>query len=151
MARNPVRMAVFSVLLVAGGCDDSTTLVLEPNPAVRIVIDTSRCPSIERCSSCILETEAFDKNSKPAPFPTLIWSSANEIVATVQSSPDGEARVNGWTVGATSISVEVLETGATDDAEVAVTPASHPSIQCEPPGANQGPRPHSGGPRSVGP
>ncbi len=134
MARIPVRLALYAILLAGVGCDDSTTLVLEPNPAVRIVIDTSRCPTIDRCSSCILETDAFDKNSQPAPFPTLIWSSANETIATVESRSGGEARVNGWTTGATVISVEVLETGASDETEVAVVPSM---INCQPPGANR--------------
>ena len=135
MPRIPVRLAIPLILLGAGGCDDSTTLVLEPNPAVRIEIDASRCPTIARCGSCVLETAAFDKNSRPAPFPTLIWSSANEAVATVESRPDGEARVNGWTTGGTSISVEVLETGATDNVGVTVVSSM---IDCQPPGGLRG-------------
>lgn len=131
MARVPVRLVIFLVLFWGAGCDDSTTLVLEPNPAVRVVIDSSRCPTIDRCASCILETEAFDKNSQPAPFPTLLWSSANEAIATVESRPGGEGRVNGWTTGTTTISVEVLETGASDQTEVAVVPSM---INCQPPG-----------------
>ena len=132
MAKIPVRLMISLVLLGAGGCDDSTTLVLDPDPAVRIEIDASRCPTISRCGSCILETEAFDKNSQPADFPTLLWSSGNENVATVESRPDGEARVNGWTTGGTSISVEVLETGATDNVGVTVVPSM---INCQPPGS----------------
>lgn len=132
MAKIPVRLAVSLILLGTGGCDDSTTLVLDPNPAVRIVIDASRCPTIARCGSCILETDAFDKNSQPAPFPTLLWSSGNENIATVDARPDGEARVNGWTTGGTSISVEVLETGASDNVGVTVVTSM---IQCQPPGA----------------
>ena len=134
MARLPVRFAVSLTLLGSGACDDSTTLVLDPNPAVRVVIDSSRCPTIDRCSSCTLETEAFDKNSNPAPFPTLIWSSANESIATVESRPAGEARVSGWTTGGTSISVEVLETGASDEVGVTVVTSQ---IDCQPPGANR--------------
>ena len=134
MAKIPVRLMISTVLLGAGGCDDSTTLVLDPLPAVRVEINASRCPTIARCASCILETAAFDKNSQPAPFPTLIWSSANENIATVESRPDGEARVNGWTTGGTSISVEVLETGATDNVGVTVVPSQ---IDCQPPGGNR--------------
>ena len=140
MEKIPVRLAVFLTLLGSGACDDSTTLVLDPNPAVRVEIDASRCPTIARCASCILETDAFDKNSQPAPFPTLLWTSGNEIIATVEARPDGEARVNGWTTGGTSISVEVLETGATDNVGVTVTSSM---IDCQPPGANRGaPAPH---------
>lgn len=135
MARIPVRLAVSLALLGAGGCDDSTTLVLDPNPAVRVEIDASRCPSISKCGSCVLETEAFDKNSQPAPFPTLIWSSANENIATVEARPGGEARVNGWTTGGTSISVEVLETGATDNVGVTVVSSM---ISCQRPGGSRG-------------
>lgn len=143
MARIPVRFAVSLALLGSGACDDSTTLVLEPNPAVRIVIDSSRCPTVDKCSFCVLETDAFDKNSNPAPLPTLIWSSANENIATVESRSGGEGRVNAWSTGVTTISVEVLETGATDDTEVAVTPAASPNIVCEPPGAIESvPTPH---------
>jgi hypothetical protein len=131
MARNGVRLAVCLIPLFAGGCDESTTLVLEPNPAVRIEIDASRCPTIARCGSCTLETAAFDKNSNPAPFPTLLWSSANENIATVEARADGEARVNGWTTGGTAISVEVLETGATDNVGVTVVSSM---IDCQPPG-----------------
>ena len=134
MAKIPVRLA-FLIVLSAGGCDDSTTLVLDPNPAVRIEIDASRCPTVARCGSCVLETAAFDKNSQPAPFPTLIWSSANESIATVESRPDGEARVNGWSTGGTSISVEVLETGASDNVGVTVVQSM---INCQPPGGSRG-------------
>lgn len=133
MARFFVRFSSFSlVLLTASGCDESTTLVLVPNPAVRIVIDNSRCPVITKCGTCVLETDAFDKNSNPAPFPTLIWSSANQTVATVASTTGGEARVSGWTTGGTTISVEVLETGATDQVGITVAPSQ---INCTPPGA----------------
>lgn len=133
MARNPVRLALSLIFLAGGGCDDSTTLVLEPNPAVRVEIDASRCPTIARCGSCILETAAFDKNSQPAPFPTLLWSSGNQSIATVEARPDGEARVSGWTTGGTSITVEVQETGATDNVGVTVVPSM---IDCQPPGGN---------------
>jgi hypothetical protein len=135
MARIPVRLALSVILLAGGGCDESTTLVLDPNPAVRIEINASRCPTVARCGSCVLETAAFDKNSQPAPFPTLIWSSANESIATVESRPDGEARVNGWSTGGTSISVEVLETGASDNVGVTVVQSM---INCQPPGGSRG-------------
>ena len=134
MAKIPVRLVMFLVLVGAGGCDDSTTLVLEPNPAVRVEIDASRCPPIARCGSCVLETDAFDKNSQPAPFPTLLWSSGNEAVATVQPLPDGEARVTGWTTGGATITVEVQETGATDNVGVTVVSSM---IDCQPPGADR--------------
>jgi hypothetical protein len=127
-----------SLSVLGSGCDDSTTLVLEPNPAVRIEIDPSRCPSVDQCSFCVLETAAFDKNSQPAPLPTLIWSSSNETVATAESRPGGEGRVNGWRTGIATITVEVLETGATDQVPVAVTPPA-PGITCEPPGAHRNP------------
>ena len=135
MTRIPVPMAVSLVFLGTGGCDESTTLVLEPNPAVRVEIDASRCPSIAKCGSCVLETDSFDKNSQPAQFPTLIWSSGNETIATVETRPDGEARVNGWTTGETSISVEVLETGAADNVNVRVVSSM---IDCQPPGGSRG-------------
>jgi hypothetical protein len=135
MAKIPVRLALSMVLMAGGGCDESTTLVLEPNPAVRIEIDASRCPRITKCGSCVLETVSVDKNSQPAPFPTLIWSSSNEDIATVETRPDGEARVNGWTVGETSISVEVLETGASDNVGVRVVSSM---IDCQPPGGSRG-------------
>jgi hypothetical protein len=137
MGKISVWVAV-SLITLGAACDDSTTLVLEPNPAVRIEIDPSRCPSVDQCSFCVLETEAFDKNANPAPLPTLIWSSANETIATVASRAGGEGRVDGWTVGITSISVEVLETGATDAVSVAVTPPAQ-GIVCEPPGGNRNP------------
>lgn len=131
MGKFLVRFSSFSLaFLAASGCDDSTTLVLEPNPAVRVVIDNSRCPVIQKCGTCVLETDSFDKNSQPAPFPTLIWSSANHTVATVASATDGEARVSGWTTGGTTISVEVLETGASDQVGVTVVSSQ---IDCTPP------------------
>lgn len=126
-----VRFSSFSLaVLAAGGCDDSTTLVLEPNPAVRVVIDNARCPQIPRCGTCVLETDAFDKNGRPAPFPTLIWSSTNQTVATVGNLADGEARVSGWTTGGATISVEVLETGASDQVGVTVVQSR---FDCTPP------------------
>lgn len=131
MGKFPAQFStVFLVILAAGGCEDSTTLVLEPNPAVRIVIDNSRCPVIQKCGTCVLETDAFDKNSKPAPFPTLIWTSTNHTVATVVNATDGQARVSGWTTGGTMISVEVLETGASDQVGVTVVQSQ---INCSPP------------------
>jgi hypothetical protein len=134
MARIPVRLVISLVLLGAGGCDESTTLVLDPNPAVRVEIDASRCPTISKCGSCILETDAFDKYSQPEPFPTLHWTSGNENIATVEARPEGEARVNGWTTGGTSISVEVMETGATDNVGVTVVSSM---INCQRPGADR--------------
>ena len=62
MARNLGQLAVSLALLPVAGCDESTTLVLEPNPAVRILIDASRCSVIPRCRSCVLETDAFDRD-----------------------------------------------------------------------------------------
>jgi hypothetical protein len=120
------------MVLVAAGCDDSTTLVTDVNPAVRVVIDASRCPIVSKCGSCVLETDAFDKNSQPAQFPTLLWSSANTSIATVDGLTDGQARVNGWVTGGTRVFVEVLETGAADTVGVTVGPSM---INCQPPGA----------------
>jgi hypothetical protein len=131
MGRILVRFSSFSLcVLAAAGCDESTTLVLDPNPAVRIVIENARCPVITRCGTCVLETDAFDKNSQPAPFPTLLWSTANGAIATVEGMADGEARVSGWTTGGTTVAVEVLETGATDQVEVTIVPSL---IDCTPP------------------
>jgi len=131
MGKFPAQFStVFLVILAAGGCEDSTTLVLEPNPAVRIVIDASRCPLIQRCGQCVLASDAYDKNSRPAPFPTLIWSSENASIATVMGAQNGEARVNGWGLGGTTVAVEVLETGASDEVSVTVRPSM---IDCTPP------------------
>jgi hypothetical protein len=135
MGKFLVRFSSFSVaFLAASGCDDSTTLVLLPNPAVRVVIDNSRCPEIQRCGTCVLETDAFDKNSKPAQFPTLIWSSQSPSIATVAGIQDGEGRVTGWTIGTTTIAVEVLETGASDEVGVRVVSSM---INCIPPATGQ--------------
>lgn len=117
--------------LAFGGCDDSSTLVLDANPATRIVIDSSRCPQVQKCARCQLEFDAFDKNGKPAQFPTVIWTSSNPAVATV----DALGRVDGWATGFITIVAEVLETGATDEVTIPVTPPSSPSITCTPPGA----------------
>ncbi len=136
MARIPVGLTVSLVLLGAVGCDESTTLVLERNPAVRIIIDPSRCPLITKCSSCLLGTDAFDKNSRPTEFPTLRWSSSNHAIATVEELPNGEARINGWTVGSATISVEVVETNATDDVSVTVESSL---VNCTPPATRQTP------------
>jgi hypothetical protein len=111
------------------GCDDSTTLVLEPNPATRIVIDSSRCPQVQKCARCQLDYDAFDRNGQPAQFPTVIWTSSNPAVATV----DPLGRVDAWAVGAVTIEAEVLETGASDDVSVPVVPPPSPSITCTPP------------------
>ena len=132
MRRIDVRIPlIFMGFLGFGACDDSTTLVLEPNEAVRIVIDSSRCPQVQKCASCQLEFDAFDKNGKPAQFPTVLWTSSNPAVATV----NGSGRVEGWATGFVTIDAEVLETGASDDVAIPVTPASSPAITCTPPGA----------------
>ncbi|HEY7473321.1 MAG TPA: Ig-like domain-containing protein [Gemmatimonadota bacterium] len=112
------------------GCDDSTTLVLDHEPAIRIVIDSSRCPRVEKCGQCQLDFEAFDKNFQPAEFPTIIWTSLNPSVATVTS----QGRVNGWATGGVSIVAEVLETGAADTVSIPVVPPTGP-ITCTPPGS----------------
>lgn len=122
-----VRMPLFLLGLgVLWACDDSTTLVLEPNPAIRIVIDSSRCPFVTRCGRCQLEFDAFDKNSQPVTILTVVWTSSNPDVATV----DALGRVDGWAVGFVTVQAEVLETGATDDAMVQVVPPSNPAITC---------------------
>ena len=137
MGKFLVRFSSFSVaFLAASGCDDSTTLVLLPNPAVRVVIDKSRCPQVSKCGQCVLGTDAFDKNSQPAQFPTLIWSSQSPSIATVAGIQDGEGRVNGWTIGTTTIAVEVLETGASDEVSVRVVSSM---INCTPPATGQSP------------
>jgi hypothetical protein len=122
---------IFMGFLGFGACDDSTTLVLDVNPATRIVIDSSRCPQVQKCARCQLEFDAFDRNGQPAQFPTIAWTSSNPAVATV----DALGRVDGWATGIITVVAEVLETGATDDVTIPVTPPSSPSITCTPPGA----------------
>lgn len=124
-----IRVSLVGIAIAASArCDDSTTLVLEPNPAVTVFIDASKCPRIPACSRCQLEYEGFDKNGKPAPFPTLIWSSENPSVATVNQS----GRVDGWRAGNATIAVEVLETGASDQETVEILPSSS-HVTCTPP------------------
>lgn len=127
-----VRMPLLLMgLALLAACDDSTTLVLEPNPATRIVIQATSCPAqLPRCSGCQLEYDAFDKNSQPAPFPTVLWSSTNPSVATV----DATGRVEGWSQGAVTIEAEVLETGASDAIQITVVPPFTP-VTCSPPGS----------------
>lgn len=130
MRRIQVRISlIFMGFLGFSACDDSTTLVLEPNPATRIVIDSSRCPSVQKCARCQLEFDAFDRNGQPAQFPTVIWTSSNPAVATV----DDLGRVDGWATGIVTIEAEVLETGASDNVSVPVLPPPTPSITCTPP------------------
>jgi hypothetical protein len=129
MGKDFVRFSSLSLAFLAiSGCDDSSTLVLEPNPAVRVVIDASRCPQVQQCGQCQLDYDAYDKNSQPALFPSLIWSSQNPGIATV----DDAGRVSGWATGGVTIVVEVLETGATDQVNIPVVPSM---INCTPPGA----------------
>lgn len=131
MHRAFVRIPLpFMGLALMWGCDDSTTLVLEPNPATRIVLEASSCPrQLPRCSSCQLEYDAFDKNSQPAPLPTILWSSSNPSVATVS----GTGRVEAWVQGNVTIEAEVLETGASDAVDITVIPPFTP-VNCSPPG-----------------
>lgn len=111
-------------------CDDSTTLVLEPNPATRIVIQASSCPSqLARCSGCQLEFDAFDKNSQPALFPTVLWTSSNPAVASV----DETGRVQAWALGEVTVEAEVLETGASDAIQIEVVPP-FTTVTCTAPG-----------------
>lgn len=113
--------------LSLAACDNSNTLVLDPNPAIRVVLDAAACSNLQACGTCLLKADAFDKNSKPAPFPTLIWSSGNTSRATVEQT----GRVNGWRAGDVTIRVEVLETGAFD--EVTFRVVANPNIPCTPP------------------
>ena len=131
MHRAFVRMPLsFMGLAVFLACDDSTTLVLEPNPATRIVLETTSCPSqLPRCSSCQLEFDAFDKNSQPAPFPTVLWTSSDPTVATVS----GTGRVEAWAPGGVTIEAQVLETGASDELDITVVPPFTP-VNCTAPG-----------------
>lgn len=120
---------VFSLLSVVA-CDESNTLVLDHPPATRVVIDSSRCPRVEKCGQCQLEFDAWDRNGQPAEFPTIVWTSLNPSAATV--TPSG--RVNGWTVSpGVRIIAAVLETGAADTVNIAVV-ARNPPITCTPPG-----------------
>jgi len=135
MGRNSVRVCrAFLLAVTLSACENSNTLVLEPNPAVRVEIDASNCPLVRRCGRCTLEFGAFDKNSQPAPFPTLIWTSSNPGVASVQGNADGTGRVEGWTDGIVTIRVEVLETGASDEIELQVAPPLTP-VSCTAPAA----------------
>ncbi|HUF89144.1 MAG TPA: Ig-like domain-containing protein [Gemmatimonadota bacterium] len=113
--------------LALAACDNSNTLVLDPNPAIRVVLDATACSSVQACGTCLLKAAAYDKNSKPAPFPTLIWSSGNTSRATVEQT----GRVNGWRAGDVTIRVEVLETGAFD--QVTFPVVVNPNISCTPP------------------
>jgi hypothetical protein len=131
MGKDFVRFSSLSLAFLAiSGCDNSSTLVLEPNPAVRVVIDASRCPQVQKCGQCQLDYDAYDKNSQPAPFPTLIWSSLNPAIATVNAT----GRVSGWATGGVTIVVEVLETAASDSVSLPVVPPFGP-VTCTPPGA----------------
>lgn len=128
MVRYFVR--VFALCLgvpVLAACDNSNTLVLEPNPATRVVILASACPRVETCATCQLRVDAFDKNGKPAQFPTLLWTSLNPERATV----DASGRVSGWRAGNATIQVEVQETGAFDDILIPVE--LDPFVSCTPP------------------
>ncbi|HJU86179.1 MAG TPA: Ig-like domain-containing protein [Gemmatimonadota bacterium] len=112
-------------------CDESSTLVLDPNPATRIVIESSRCPqtSVRRCDTCQLDFQAFDKNGREARFPTVLWSSTDPAIASV----DDVGRVAGWVVGEVTIEARVQETGASDEVEMQVLQAARP-VSCSPPG-----------------
>lgn len=128
MRGNYVRISTLCLgVLALAACDNSNTLVLEPNPATRVVLDASACSNLQACGTCLLKANAFDKNSKPAPFPTLIWSSGDPSRATVEQT----GRVNGWRSGDVTIRVEVLETGAFD--EVTFRVVGNPRIPCTPP------------------
>ena len=119
---------VFSLLPIVA-CDESNTLVLDHPPATRVVIDSSRCPRVEKCGVCQLEFDAWDRNGQPAEFPTIVWTSLDPSAATVNS----QGRVSGWALGSARIIAAVLETGAADTVNVAVV-ARNPPITCTPPG-----------------
>ena len=119
---------VFSLLPIVA-CDESNTLVLDHPPATRVVIDSSRCPRVEKCGQCQLDFDAWDRNGQPAEFPTIVWTSLNPSAATVNS----QGRVNGWALGSARIIAAVLETGAADTVNIAVV-ARTPPITCTPPG-----------------
>lgn len=127
-----LSLACLGLMFLGSSCDDSTTLVLEPNPATRVVIDASSCPRVEACATCTLRAEGFDKNGRLAPFPTLVWTSLDPLRATVEQT----GRVNGWRGGNVTIHVEVLETGAFD--EVTFPVVINPFVPCNPPAAAAG-------------
>ena len=125
-----VRISLIAIGLgVLGACDNSKTLVLDPDIATRISIDASRCPSVTRCGRCQLDFDAWDQNGQPVTILTVVWTSSNPAIATV----DGAGRVDGWTTGIVKIDAEVLESGAADTVSVPVTPPASPSITCTPP------------------
>jgi hypothetical protein len=120
---------VFSLLPIVA-CDESNTLVLDHPPATRVVIDSSRCPRVEKCGQCQLDFDAWDRNGQPAEFPTIVWTSLNPSAATVTAT----GRVNGWTVSpGVRIIAAVLETGAADTVNLAIVPPNG-NITCTPPG-----------------
>lgn len=130
MGLRTLRFSLVFCLLPIVACDESTTLVLDHPPATRVVIDSSRCPRVEKCGQCQLEFDAWDKNGQPAEFPTIVWTSLNQAAATV--TPTG--RVNGWEVSpGVRIIAAVLETGAADTVNLAVV-SRNPPINCTPPG-----------------
>ncbi|HET6616564.1 MAG TPA: hypothetical protein VFH69_02000, partial [Gemmatimonadota bacterium] len=104
MGLRTLRFSLVFCLLPIVACDESTTLVLDHPPATRVVIDSSRCPRVERCGQCQLEFDAWDRNGQPAEFPTIVWTSLDPGSATVNT----QGRVNGWAVGAARIIAAVL-------------------------------------------
>lgn len=129
MGLRTLRFSLVFSLLAIVACDESNTLVLDHPPATRVVIDSSRCPRVERCGQCQLDFDAWDKNGQLAEFPTILWTSQNPSRATVNNT----GRVNGWTDGSVSIIASVLETGAADTVNLAVVPPNG-NITCTPPG-----------------
>ena len=129
MGLRTLRFSLVFSLMAIVACDESNTLVLDHPPATRVVIDSSRCPRVEKCGQCQLEFDAWDRNGQPAEFPTIVWTSLNPSAATV--TPQG--RVNGWALGSARIVAAVLETGAADTVNLAVVGRT-PPITCTPPG-----------------
>ena len=129
MHRTILRISLVLMGLGALACDNSSTIVLDPDIATRISIDTSRCPFVTRCGRCQLDFDAWDQNGQPVTILTVVWTSSNPAVATV----DGAGRVDGWTTGFVKVDAEVLESGAADTVNVQVVPPARPEITCTPP------------------
>lgn len=100
----------FGALLLAG-CDESSTGPPEPLPPTSVVIVTSSCQGLDLCGQCPIEVLILDKNSNPTTRGTIVWSTDDSSIATVNEF----GRFHGVREGSVTVRAEVAENGVFDE------------------------------------
>lgn len=102
------------------GCDESSTGPAGPLPIFSVVIVTQSCQGLDLCGQCPIEVLLLDKNSNPTTRGTIVWSTDNPSIATVNEF----GRFHGIRAGSVIVRAEVVENGVFDEEAFSVPDCS---------------------------